>query len=83
MASYHQFSREANAEALRLFYRATELDHNFASAYGAAAWCYPQRKEWGWVTDRTQEIAETARLARRAAQVGGNDAVALARAVSR
>jgi TolB-like protein/Tfp pilus assembly protein PilF len=77
MASYHQFSREANAEALRLFCKAIELDPDFASAYGQAAWCYLQRREWGWVTNRRQEIAETARLARRAAELGRNDAVAL------
>jgi TolB-like protein/Tfp pilus assembly protein PilF len=77
MASVHQFSREANAEALRLFYRAIELDPDFASPYGMAAWCYGLRKEWGWVTNRTQETAEVARLAQRAAELGQNDAVAL------
>jgi TolB-like protein/tetratricopeptide (TPR) repeat protein len=77
MASFHQFSRDANAEALRLFYQAVNLDHDFASAYGMAAWCYVQRRDAGWVTNRRQEIAETARLARRAAELGRNDAVAL------
>ena len=43
---------------------------SFASAYGMAARCYVQRKTNGWVTDRAQEIAETARLARRAARIG-------------
>jgi tetratricopeptide (TPR) repeat protein len=42
-----------------------------------AAWCYVQRRDSGWVTNRRQEIAETARLARRAAELGRNDAVAL------
>ena len=77
MASFHQGTREANDEALPLFYRAIELDPDFASAYGMAAWCYAQRKMNGWVTDRAQEIAETARLARRAAELGKDDAVAL------
>jgi TolB-like protein len=77
MARMHQFSRDANAEALRLFYQAINLDHDFASAYGMAAWCYVQRRDSGWVTNRRQEIAETARLARRAAELGRNDAVAL------
>ena len=44
-----------------------------------AAWCYAWRKINGWMTDRTQEIAETARLARRAAELGPDDAVALSR----
>jgi adenylate cyclase len=77
MAAFHPWTREANNEALPLFYRAIELDPNFASAYGLAAWCYCQRKVNGWMADRAQEIAETARLARRAAELGRDDAVAL------
>ena len=77
MAAFHQWTREANNEALPLFYKAIELDPDFASAYGLAARCYVQRKTNGWVTDRAHEIAETARLARRAAELGRDDAVAL------
>ena len=79
MASYYGRNREAINEALPLFYKAIELDPNFASAYGMAAWCYAWRKINGWMTDRAQEIAETERLARRAAEVGQDDAVALSR----
>ena len=79
MANYYGRTREAINEALPLFYKAIELDKNFASAYGMAAWCYAWRKINGWMTDRTQEIAETARLARRAAELGPDDAVALSR----
>ncbi len=67
MASYYQRDKEAIAEALRLFYKAIEIDPNFASAYGMAAWCYGWRKINGWTTDRVHEVAETARLAWRAA----------------
>jgi tetratricopeptide (TPR) repeat protein len=78
MAGIHRLTREANNEALPLFYRAIELDPSFASAYGMAARCYSQRKSSGWVTDWSgQEIAETARLARRAAELGRDDAAAL------
>jgi TolB-like protein len=77
LASFHLFTREGNAEALRLFYKAIELDPDFSSAYGMAAWCFLQRKEWGWIANRRQEIAEAARLARRAAELGRSDAVAL------
>ena len=70
MASYYRRTREAINEALPLFYKAIELDPDFASAYGMAAWCYAWRKINGWMTDRVQEIAETARLARRAAELG-------------
>jgi TolB-like protein/DNA-binding SARP family transcriptional activator len=78
MASFYQTSREANSEALRLFLRAIELDPDFASAHGVAARCYVTRKASSWMTDRGQEIAETARLARRAVELGRDDAAALA-----
>jgi TolB-like protein/Tfp pilus assembly protein PilF len=79
MASYYRRSREAINEALPLFYKAIELDPEFASAYGMAAWCYAWRKINGWTVDPAQEVAETARLARRAAELGQDDAVALSR----
>ncbi|MBW9064137.1 adenylate/guanylate cyclase domain-containing protein [Rhizobium herbae] len=80
MAALHRWSREANNEALRLFYRAIELDPEFAAAYGMAARCYSQRKASGWMVDRAHETAETERLARRAAALGKDDAVALSTA---
>ena len=70
-------NREAVSEALRLFYRAIELDPEFASAYGMAAWCYVQRKNFGWINDDAQEGAELGRLARQAARLAKEDAVAL------
>jgi len=79
MANVHLWTKEANSEALRLFYKAIELDPDFASAYGMAAWCYAWRKWNGWMVDRKQEIAETRRLAQRAAELGKDDAVALCR----
>jgi len=72
-----RWTREGNSEALQMFYKAIELDPDFASAYGMAAYCYSQRKGFGWVANRKQEIAETAELARRAAALGRDDAVAL------
>ena len=77
MAGVHRWTRESNDEALPLFYKAIEIDPNFASAYGMAARCYTERKASGWMIDREQEIAETARLARRAGELGMDDAVAL------
>jgi TolB-like protein/Tfp pilus assembly protein PilF len=79
MASFHLRSREAINAALPLFTKAIELDPEFASAYGMAGWCYFWRKINGWMTDRVQEIAEGERLARRAVELGQDDAVALAR----
>jgi TolB-like protein len=79
MASVHKWTREGISEALGLFYEAIKLDPEYASAYGMAAWCYLRRKSDGWMADRVQESAEAARLARRAAQFGQDDAVALSR----
>jgi TolB-like protein/class 3 adenylate cyclase len=78
LAASRQWTKEGNNEALPLYYKAIELDPRFASAYGAAARCYTQRKSAGWVTDRAYETAEAERLARRAGELGGDDAVALA-----
>jgi adenylate cyclase len=79
MASAQWQSNEGNDEALRLFHKAIDLDPDFASAYGMAAWCYVWRKSNRWMTDRVQEQAEVARLAQRAAELGKDDARALSR----
>jgi TolB-like protein len=77
IASIHLWTKEANAEALRMFYRASELDPDFATAYGMAAWCYVWRKMNGWMIEPARDIAETKRLAERASSLGKDDAVAL------
>ena len=79
MASFHQGTRDAINEALPLFHKAIQLDPEFASAYGMAAWCHFWRKINGWMTDPAQEAAEGAQLARRAVELGKDDAVALTR----
>ncbi len=80
MASFYQRGRDEIDEALRLFYAAIERDAAFAPAYSMAAWCYGWRKLNRWTTERAKETGETARLARRAAQLGPDDAVALSQA---
>jgi TolB-like protein len=77
LAAFHHSTREGIDEALQLFRRAIEIDSEFALPHGMAAWCYVHRKANGWRTDREQEIAETARLARLAADLGKDDAIAL------
>lgn len=79
MAKLHNGGREAIEAALPLFHRAIELDPEFASAYGGAAWCHVWRKVNGWMVDRPREIAEGIRLARLAVALGREDAVALTR----
>jgi tetratricopeptide (TPR) repeat protein len=78
MASLHQWTKESSDEALRLFYKAIELDPSFAAAYGMAAWSFVPRKGNWWLVNRADEIAEAARLARRAVDLGADDATALA-----
>ena len=80
MANVYLWTRESNDEAISAFKRATELDPGFASAYGMAARCYSQRKVCGWFVDRKNEIAEGEWYARRAAELGRDDAVALSTA---
>jgi tetratricopeptide (TPR) repeat protein len=80
MAAYYLRSREATDEARSLFYKAIELDPQFAPAYAMAAWCYGWRKINGWMTDTAQETVETKRLAGRVAGLGPDDAFALSRA---
>jgi TolB-like protein/class 3 adenylate cyclase len=77
VASAIPYTREGDNEALRLFYRAIELDPDFAVAYGWAAWIFVNRKSNGWMTDRALEIAEAARLGQRAVELGDDDAAAL------
>lgn len=77
IACVHRESRSRNEEALGLFRKAIELDPEYAEAYGMAAWCYAVRKHHGWVTDRERDVAETEHFARRAAELGPDDAVAL------
>jgi TolB-like protein len=70
-------TRETNEEALRLFNKALELDPDFALAYAWAARCYVFRKMNRWMTDQRQEVAEATRLARRAVDLGRDEALAL------
>jgi TolB-like protein len=77
LARIYRWTRESVSEALRLFYEAIELDPDFATAYGMAAWFYFWRLANGWMTDRAGEIREAGRLAGRAAELGKDDAVAL------
>ena len=77
MAKAVPYTREGYDEAQRHFYRAIELDPEFAAPYGMAAWYYITRKVNGWMIDHGQEIAEGARLAKLAIELAEDDAVAL------
>jgi TolB-like protein/Tfp pilus assembly protein PilF len=78
VASYYEFgSREANAEALRFFRRAIELDPEFSLAYAMAADCYVLRKGHSWMIDTEREVSDMTKLARRAVELGKDDAFVL------
>jgi TolB-like protein len=79
MASHHQWTRQGTDEALRLFHRAIELDPDFASAFGMAAYCYVWRRANGWMTEPARELAEAAHLATRVVELGRDDSVAASR----
>ncbi len=76
----HQWTKAGIGEALDLFQKAIEIEPEFASAYAMAAYCYVQRQSYGWITDRPREIAQCVQLAQRAAELGKDDALALAKA---
>jgi TolB-like protein/Tfp pilus assembly protein PilF len=80
IAEVYRWTRESHTEALRLFTKATEADPDFAAAYGLAARCYNWRATNGWMTDRARDVADAMQLARRAMDLGKDDAVALSMA---
>ncbi|MEK1889070.1 MAG: BTAD domain-containing putative transcriptional regulator [Phyllobacterium sp.] len=71
-------TRSGMDDALRLFMKAIEKDPEFAIAHARAARCYATRKSNGWMVDRAEETAEATRLARRAVELGRDDATTLA-----
>jgi TolB-like protein/DNA-binding CsgD family transcriptional regulator len=73
----HRDSFEHNQEALRLLYRAIELDPSYGAAYGLAAVCHFWQKIRGWVSPSDPRLMEGVRLAHLASKVGANDSEAL------
>ncbi len=49
MASHYLATRAGCDDALRFFYKAIDLDPDFAAAHGWAAVCYNARKQSGWI----------------------------------
>ena len=78
MSSVYRWTSADIDHALNLFYRAIELDPDFTTPHGMAAWCYLWRNANGWTSDREREIVEVRRLARCVAESGKDDAVSLA-----
>jgi len=76
----YEDSNESVTEAEEFFCKAICLDPHYAMAYAAAAMCAEARLRNGWMSDRTREIEEAKRLARRATELGRDDATTLASA---
>ncbi|HMF23009.1 MAG TPA: winged helix-turn-helix domain-containing protein [Pseudolabrys sp.] len=80
LGQVYQWSRDGINNALCMFHKANELDPEFAPAYGMAAYCYVQRKSYGWIGNRQQETTECELLARKAAALVEDDALTLSKA---
>ena len=76
MSKFYLWTMEATDEARQLFNRAIELDPGFAVAHAMAAQLYAHSKARGLTLDSAQ-MAETADLARRAVELGPDDALVL------
>ncbi len=69
--------KEDNREALRLLYRAVEIDPRYAAAYALAGYCYVRQYAQCWVSPSDPAMAEGIRVARLAAEYGQDDPEAL------
>jgi TolB-like protein/class 3 adenylate cyclase/Tfp pilus assembly protein PilF len=77
MAHSYVKTKEAQEEALRLFYRAIELDPDYATPYGLAARVYSTRAGSDRMADKDWEGVEIRRLALQVSAIGRDDALAL------
>ena len=77
IAKIREITKDAEEEARHLFYRAIELEPDFATPYAMAARCYSRRRAQGWILDKNWEEAEVRRLASRIPVIGRDDALAL------
>jgi len=77
MAEVYKQTPESWEAALKLFYRAIELDPGFATPYAMAALAYAARRQNARVVDKNWEEAEVRRLALRVSVIGRDDALAL------
>ena len=73
-------TEDATSDAQQHFLKAIDLDPDYALAHASAAMCFEARMRNGWMSDRLAEIQEAKRLARRATELGRDDAPALASA---
>jgi adenylate cyclase len=78
MASLYRSTKEGIDDALQDYSKAIELDPNFAAPYGWSTIAYTRKKQSLWMSDPSAETTEGIRLARKATELGRDDAFALA-----
>ncbi len=78
MENLYKSTKEGVASALQDYSKAIELDPHFAAPYAWASIAYTKRKQAHWMADQEAETAEGIRLARKAIELGKDDAPALA-----
>ena len=76
-ASWRAFSKPALVAALEHLHRAIELDPEFGSALGFAAWCHGWLLIAGWSENPGVDRNQAVELARRALEVASDDAEVL------
>ena len=73
----HHKTHAQSKEALKFLTRAIELDPSYGTAYGFAAWCYQQQKQFGWLAPTDPRLKHGVDLANAAAIYGADDSEAL------
>jgi tetratricopeptide (TPR) repeat protein len=77
MKDFYGFARQDSDHALAEYYKAIELDPDFCAAHAWAAIAYTKRRQSNWMIDSEREVQEAVRLARKALELGRDDALAL------
>ena len=82
LAAWYRWTRSDYDEALHLFSKATELDPSYAEAIAWGAVCHYQRLLQQWSVEPEKDAANALRLAKRALEIGRDDAFVLTAAAT-
>jgi adenylate cyclase len=77
LASYDEWTRAGNEEAVRLLSKAVKIDPDFAGAISWVGAAYTQRLIQGWTLDVTKDTDEALRHARMAIEITREDGLVL------
>lgn len=73
-AKYEKWTNDDNEEAMRLFFKAAEIDPSFAAAISWLGWTYGQRIIHGWSIDPKRDAEQALLYARSALETAKDDA---------